>query len=316
MKKLIHTFLEHLSRERNLSDHTVRSYRGDLLQFHDFLVQAGIGSFSDVDHLLLREFLSRLKTGEAGKAQCGHTTLARKISTLRTFYHYLLRNELVSHDVTGLLRSPRRRQKLPSFLTEEEVERLLKAPDPEGFIGIRDRAMLEVFYSSGARVSEVTGIDLYDMNLGGGHLRIRGKGRRERLSMLGPPAIRAVRAYLPARMELARERKVSPGEALFINHRTAQRISSRSVGRILKGLLARAGLSLEHSPHSLRHSFATHLLNRGANLREVQELLGHKRIATTQIYTHLDIRHLQEIYNKAHPRSRSCPDREADESAD
>jgi site-specific recombinase XerD len=229
--------------------------------------------------------------------------MGRKISTLRTFFAFLVNRGIVKTDPTGLIRAPRRRHNLPAFLTEEEVERLLEAPDGAGFIGLRDRAILETMYSTGMRVGEVVGTDLEQINLSAGYIRVRGKGKRERLAMLGPPAQAAVRAYLPARASLVRERGASPGEALFVNQRTARRITARSVERILKGYLKRAGLAEEHSPHSLRHSFATHILNRGANLREVQELLGHKRIATTQIYTHLDINRLQEIYRKAHARS-------------
>jgi integrase/recombinase XerC len=297
MRKRIDAFLDHLKKERNLSEHTLRNYGNDLEQFSEFLTRAGR---KEVDHLTIREFLSHLKSGKGN----AHTTLGRKISALRTYFRYLLQQGLIEEDPTSLVRSPRRRRKLPPFLTEQEVEILLSAPDEGGFIGLRDRAILEVLYSTGARVSELTGANLEDLSLSGGYLRVRGKGKRERLSMVGPPAVQAVRAYLPARKRLLEQTGTCKERALFVNQRGGRRITTRSVARILKGYLLRAGLPVEHSPHSLRHSFATHLLNRGANLREVQEMLGHKRIATTQIYTHLDINRLQEIYRKAHPRSR------------
>ncbi|MFH2002190.1 MAG: tyrosine-type recombinase/integrase, partial [Planctomycetota bacterium] len=232
------------------------------------------------------------------------STVCRKISALRTFFRFLVSQGTLKTDPTGLVRSPKRKSKLPSFLSEAEVELLLCTPDEEGFIGLRDRAILETLYSTGMRVSELVSIDLEDMNLAGGYVRVRGKGRKERLSMIGPPAAAAINAYLPERERLGVRRRANLSQTLFINQRTARRITSRSIGRILKGYLIRAGLPSEHSPHSLRHSFATHILNRGANLREVQELLGPKRIATTQIYTHLDINRLQAIYEKAHPLAR------------
>lgn len=303
MKKAISHFLDHLAKERNLSSNTIRSYGTDLRLFLDFLTEKGISKPSEVDHLAIREFLSRLKEGDEEQAGRSRVTMARKISTLRTFFRYLAGRGHVKGDPTGLIRSPRRRRKLPSYLTEEEVESLLNTPDNKGFLGVRDRALLEVLYSTGMRVGEVEGVNLEDMNLNGGYMRVRGKGRRERLAMLGPPAVASLRSYLPERSRLTQERRTGSEVALFINHKTARRLTARSIRRILKGYLVRAGLSPEYSPHSLRHSFATHILNRGANLREVQELLGHKRIATTQIYTHLDIKKLQEIYRKAHPRS-------------
>jgi len=304
MKKEIQYFIAHLSKERNLSGHTINSYRSDLLQLNAFLGEKGLASPNDVDHLVLREFLAVQKTGTQDRPGNSHVTLGRKISAFRTFFRFLVIRGTVKSDPTGLIRSPRRKRKLPSFLTEDEVVALLDAPDEAGFLGLRDRAILEVLYSTGMRVSELVGANLSDASLNSGHILVRGKGRKERLAMLGPQAVSAIKAYLPARSRLVKKRRASPIEALYINHRTAKRISSRSIRRILKGYLVRAGLSAEFSPHSIRHSFATHILNRGANLREVQELLGHKRISTTQIYTHLDINRLQEVYLKAHPRSK------------
>lgn len=304
MNKAVEAFIRFLSKERNLSEHTVRSYRIDITQFRDFCRAAGLNSFNKVDHLLLREFLSFLKGANPDRATCSPATMSRKISAIRTFYRFLTQKGWAKENPAGLIRSPRRTTRLPAFLSEEEVDTLLKTADQDGFVGLRDRAALEVLYASGMRVSELVGADLEDMSLSGGTIRVRGKGRRERLSMIGPPAVKAIRAYLPARSKQLKVRAAPRTRALFINQRTARRITARSVGRILKGYLLRAGLPTEYSPHSLRHSFATHLINRGANLREVQELLGHQRIATTQIYTHLDIGRLQAIYRKAHPLAR------------
>jgi integrase/recombinase XerC len=299
MRNSIQDFLIHLQKERNLSSHTVKSYGSDLKQFHAFLAEQGISSFSEIDHLVIREFLSHLKSGSS------RVTLARKVSALRTYYRFLMSRFIVNKDPTSLIRSPRKKRKLPSFLSEDEVNILLGTPEGHGFIVLRDRAILEVLYSGGVRVSETVGLNLDDLHLNDGYLKVRGKGRRERLAMLGPPAASALRAYIQGRRRMAAEKKISPGEALFLNARDGGRLTSRSVRRLLKHYLARAGLPPDLSPHSLRHSFATHLLNRGANLRQVQELLGHQRIATTQIYTHLDMKKLQEIYKKAHPRSQA-----------
>jgi len=303
MKDPLSAFLAHLRRERDLSAHTVRSYGTDLRQFHRFLEESGIRSLEAVDHLAVREFLARLKGPSRGGAALSAATLARKISALRTYFNFLLNRGVVKGHPMGLVRSPRRRRTLPAFLTEEEVERLLEAPDREDFVGKRDRAVLEVLYSTGMRVGEAVRADLDHLNLSGGYIRVLGKGRRERLAMVGPPAAEALRAYLPERHRMAARHGSTGERALFLNARNGRRITGRSIARIMKGYLARAGLSPALSPHSIRHSFATHLLNRGANLREVQDLLGHKRIATTQIYTHLEMTRLREIYRKAHPRA-------------
>jgi len=305
MIKAIEDFIAHLANERNLSIHTVRSYKCDLMQFHNFLTLEGITSFSKIDHLVIREFLTFLKTGGDGKGGCSRVSLARKTSSLRTFYKFLISRFIVKKDPTGLIRSLRRQRRLPIFLSEDEVSALLNAPDKNTSAGIRDNAILEVLYSAGMRVSEVVGININDLSLSRGYLLVRGKGRRERLSMLGSYAVSAIKRYIPDKRRVIAEKKFAASDALFINFRDGRRLTDRSVRRILKKYLLKADLPLDHSPHSLRHSFATHLLNRGANLREVQELLGHKRITSTQIYTHLDIKKMQEVYMKAHPRSDS-----------
>lgn len=304
MERAIEVFLDSLSGERNLSANTVKSYRSDLMQFAAFMQDRGVDSPERVTHLAIREYMGGLRRGAGDGAARMRSTVARKISALRTFFRFLVRQGIVPRDPTGLVRTPRRARKLPAFLSEPEVERLLLSVQGRGFIGKRDKALLETLYSTGTRVSEAVTADLADLNLQAGFLRVRGKGRRERLAMLGGPSVEALRKYLPVRVEMIAKRKAPATEALFINERTAGRLSDRSVRRILKGHLLRANLNPDISPHALRHSFATHLLNRGANLREVQELLGHKRISSTQIYTHVETEHLRKVYSKAHPRSR------------
>ena len=303
MNKAIESFLKYLERERNLSALTIRSYRSDLRQFSHFIAEGGLKSPTEVTHLSIREFMASLHRGADGTTGRTRSTVARKISALRSFFRYLLRTGEIDADPTGLIRTPRRGRKLPSFLSEDEVELLLTAADEAGFIGLRDRALLEVLYSAGIRVGELVGADLADLSLKAGFLRVRGKGRRERLAMLGKPCITAIRSYFPERQNLFEQRKVRPGQSLFINARNAGRLTARSVRRILKGYLLKTGLNPDISPHALRHSFATHILNRGANLREVQELLGHKRISSTQIYTHVETEQLRRVYRKAHPRA-------------
>ncbi len=304
MKQAIESFLQYLERERNLSTLTIRSYRSDLRQFCSFAGEGKLTSPTEVTHLSIREFMAGLHRGTDGAPGRTRGTVARKISALRSFFRYLLRTGVIDADPTGLIRTPRRGRKLPSFLSEDEVDILLTAADEGGFIGLRDRTLLEVLYSSGIRVSELVGADLADLNLKAGFLRVRGKGRRERLAMLGKPCITAIRSYFPERQNLFGRLKVRPGQALFVNARNAGRLTARSVRRILKGYLLKTSLNPDISPHALRHSFATHLLNRGANLREVQELLGHKRISSTQIYTHVETEQLRKVYRKAHPRAR------------
>lgn len=303
MDSAIQDFVDYLEKERNFSPHTVRSYRSDLEQFKTFTHERGIDEPAAVDHLTVREFMAGLRRGADGLPGRKRGTVARKISTLRSFFRYLVQRGFLQRDPTGLIRSPRRARKLPKFLSEEEVIRLITSVPEKGFIGVRDRAILEVLYASGVRVSEAVGADRGDLNLAAGFLRVRGKGKRERLAMLGGPAIDALRTYLSARRILVGKQKSPDLEALFVNARKARRLTTRSVRRILKGYLIENGIDPEISPHAMRHSFATHLLNRGANLREVQELLGHKRISSTQIYTHVETDQMRKVYRETHPRA-------------
>jgi len=307
-------FLSYLEHERDFSAHTIRSYASDLAQFVVFLSSdgspasaAGAGGEADtpaeaetVSHRLrqvtpvdLRRYLATLRRADYSRA-----TIARKIATLRSFYKFLARRGLTEHNPVKAIRTPRQEKQLPKFLPPADVERLLAAPDGDDLLSLRDAAMLEVLYSTGMRVGELVGLDLEDIDPVGEVVHVRGKGRRERLAPLGSYALRALNRYLEARAGA----DVKDTQAVFVN-RHGRRLAARSVRRKLAKYLAVAGLDPSVSPHTLRHSFATHMLERGADLRAVQELLGHRSLSTTQIYTHVTASRLKEIYESAHPRA-------------
>ena len=290
----LETFLHHLEVVRNLSLHTVRAYEGDLRRTIIGLEEAGIERAEDVDLFALRRHLASLKTENLSP-----TTVSRRISAIRSWFRWLHREGRVSSNPADALRLPRRASSLPRVLSPEEVERLLMAPPGDEWGALRDRALLETLYSTGARVAEAAGLDLGDMDLDEGTTRLRGKGDRERIAGLGGPCVEALQAYL-GRTEADERRRDRP--AVFLN-RFGNRLSTRGIARVIQRHLARAGLPPDVHPHTLRHSFATHLLQRGANLREVQEMLGHKDVATTQVYTHLTLDHLVKVYERAHPRA-------------
>jgi integrase/recombinase XerC len=289
-------FLRHLSTERNLSPHTVRAYGGDLDRFIEFVGGQGKMLSPEVDVLLVRRFLTKLHTESYQKS-----SMARMLACLRTFYDYFLRRGGIGVNPVRQVRTPRLDKKLPSFLDEEEIVRLLEATTGDSFTDRRDRALLETLYGGGLRVSEATGLDLGDLQLDQGFALIRGKGGKERLSPLGAGATKCIESYLPERAVRV-EKLMSGVDALFIN-KNGTRLNVRSVRRILNVRASVAGLRKAVTPHTLRHSFATHLLNRGADLRAVQELLGHANLTTTQIYTHVTTHRLKEVYDHAHPRA-------------
>lgn len=291
-------FLDHLTQERGASPHTVRAYEGDLRRFAEFL--GGEGGLLDgrVDRPAVRRFL-----GELHARGYQRSSIARTLACLRTFYEYFVREGRIAANPVRPVPTPRRDRKLPRFLEEEDVRRLLEDGPADGFGALRDRALLEVLYGGGLRVSEAVGLDLGDLDLAEGTARVRGKGGKERLAPLGSEAARALAAYLPeraARLEAAG--RVGEG-ALFLN-KNGGRLDVRSVRRLLRRRADAAGIRARVTPHTLRHSFATHLLNRGADLRAVQELLGHEDLATTQIYTHVTVHRLKEVYDRTHPRAR------------
>jgi integrase/recombinase XerC len=290
-------FLVYLSSERGGSPLTLKSYREDLLQLEEFLRSAGCRGPGEASSVLLRRFASGLHA--AGYAA---STVARKLASTRSFYAFGQREGWVRANPAKPLRSPRRARKLPKFLTGEEIARLLATPQPQAAGGLRDRAILELMYSSGVRVRELVSLDDADLDLRNATVRVRGKGRRERLGIVGRHARAALEAWLAAR---PRQAAASPrgSRALFTN-KLGGRLSVRGVARLLEKHLAVAGLTGRASPHTLRHSFATHLLDAGADIRSVQELLGHKSLVTTQIYTHVTTSRLLDAFDKAHPRAR------------
>lgn len=283
-------FLRHLSEVRQASPHTLRAYRRDLAEAVTALAAQGVEDPAQVRTAQLRRVLGAM--AERGVAP---PTLQRALAALRAFFGWLEERGWIERDPAAGLRGPRRRRRLPRPLAEEEVDRLLAAPAAAGADGARDRALLEVLYSTGCRVAELVALDEEHVDLGRGVARLQGKGRKERLGMLGRPAREAVRAWLEEK-----ERAALARGPLFLNRRGG-RLTDRSVRRILDRRLAEAGVARGASPHTLRHSFATHMLARGADLRAVQELLGHASLGTTQIYTQVSIERLRRLYRQAHP---------------
>jgi integrase/recombinase XerC len=306
MDEALAEFLQHLSLERNGSAHTVKSYREDLTQaarfFHERLGKDA--NPGQVSARVLRAYLVWLH--EQGYAKA---TVARRVSAVRSWFRFLCRQGTVAANPADGLRGPRQDKKLPHFLAEEAMARLLTAPQAAAPMGKRDRAILETLYSAGLRVSELTGLNVADVDLDSGLATVRGKGKRERLALLGAKALAALKDWLAERaLSLATLKKPAqtnkPDAAAVFLNKNGSRLTSRSVGRLLEKYRAQTGLDVGTSPHSLRHSFATHLLDRGADIRSVQELLGHRSLATTQIYTHVTTNRMQESYRKAHPRAR------------
>lgn len=299
MQTAIARFLRYLLVERNASDLTIKSYREDLTALEEYLTESyGRPPVpSEITSLDLRGYVAALH--EAGYAK---TSVARRMASLRSFYRFAQREGLADANPAKPLRNPRPDRKLPHFLSTDEIGQLLAAPPANDPLGLRDRALLETMYSAGLRVSELVGTNDSDLDLEGGLVRVRGKGRRERLSPLGSFAIKAINQWRSVRRLSAKAAK-EPETPLFVS-RLGSRLTTRSVGRMLEKYLKLTGLDLRTTPHTLRHSFATHLLDRGADIRSVQELLGHKSLVTTQIYTHVSTAGLREAYEKAHPRAR------------
>jgi integrase/recombinase XerC len=295
MKTLLEQFQSHLADERHLSPHTVRSYMSDLAAFAEFLGRlAPDYEPRHVDAALIRSFFTSLYTGRRAKA-----TIARKIASLRAFFEYLRERDLVAGNPVRTMRDPRER-KLPRWLNRDEVRCLIEAPQGDGLAAVRDRAILEVLYSSGMRVGELVSLDRDRLDLAAGVVKVRGKGRKERLTILGGPARDALRAYLghPKR----RAGGLGLAEAVFLNLRGA-RLTARSVARIVGKYVRQAALASGVSPHTLRHTFATHLLEAGANLRDIQELLGHVALSTTSLYAQVSNEAMRDAYRRAHPRA-------------
>ncbi len=295
MKKEIEQFLDFLKFEKNASPHTIAGYRRDLNQLAAYLKEKG-HTWRTAETLTLRGFLAELHERRLKKS-----SIIRKLAAMRSFFEFGLRKKWRDDNPASALATPRQEQKIPGFLTEEETAQLLEwSVDGEDPLEVRDRAILELLYASGLRVSELTGLDLEDLHLRERLVRVKGKGKKERIVPFGRQAEKWLREYLALRSRLGL--KSTPSPALFLNYR-GQRLTARSVQRLVQDRLKQIAVFRKISPHSLRHSFASHLLSRGADLRAIQELLGHRSLATTQKYTHLDLGRLLEIYRKSHPRS-------------
>ena len=322
MREYLKEFLAYLKLNRHVSPHTVRAYDSDITQYLAWVAADQQRKMSEltVDDLDLTSVRSHLaELNKAGKAR---SSVARKLSALRTFVKYLRREDLIAHDPTAMAVAPKRDQTIPTHLSEPEIARLIEMPSTADPLGRRDRAILELFYASGLRLSELVGIDLEDLNLSGRMVRVMGKGGKERLLPFNQSALTALRAWLAdraailaARQARTRQRPVvaprktvpgarqkAPSDPLFLNVRGG-RLTGRSVDRMLRRYVALCSTRLGISPHALRHSFATHLLQRGADLRAIQELLGHSRLSTTQRYTHVNAAQLIDVYRKSHPRA-------------
>ena len=300
MKEIVRAFLKHLHLNRNASRHTVAAYENDLSQFLKSVASLKDKAPdklrpADLDVTAIRGFMADLH-----RHRISASSSARKLSAVRTFVRYLRREDLVQGDPAALVASPKRPETIPAHLTTDEMNRLLETPDPSTPFGRRDRAILELFYASGLRLSELVGLDLEDVNLSRRMVRVLGKGRKERLLPFNTAATEAIKAYLKDRAAHSGARGAKA--PLFLNYR-GERLSARGVDRLVRRYVAQCGDRFGISPHALRHSFATHLLARGADLRTIQELLGHARLSTTQRYTHVNAAQLIEVYKKAHPRA-------------
>jgi integrase/recombinase XerC len=299
MRSAVARFLQYLRVERNASELTIKSYREDLTVLADYLAETRGGACpkpSEVTVLDLRGYVASLH--ESGYAK---STIARRLASLRSFFKFGQREEWTKTNPAKPLRNPRQGRSLPHFLSAEAIGRLLEAPPTGQPLGLRDRAILETMYAAGLRVSETVGLNQSDLDFAAGVVRVRGKGRRERLAPIGSYAARALRRWLRVR-QLHPDETSGPEAPVFVN-RFGRRLTTRSVARMLEKYLKLTGLDGRTTPHSLRHSFATHLLDRGADVRSVQELLGHKSLVTTQIYTHVSTAALRKVYEKAHPRA-------------
>jgi integrase/recombinase XerC len=294
MRKELEEFLTYLRHEKNASPHTIESYRRDLFQLASYLVEKRL-ELRQMDNLVIRGFLVKLRERNLKKS-----TIGRKLAAVRSFLQYCLKRQWIDDNPAKVVATPKQEKPVPSFLSEEEMTDFLEMPRSDRPLDLRDKAILELLYATGIRVSELVGIDLEDIHFEERMIRVRGKGKKERLVPFGRKAEESLASYMRARTQLP---KVGGSEnAIFLNYR-GERLTTRSVERIVDRAIELAALRRKISPHSLRHSFASHLLGRGADLRVIQELLGHESLATTQKYTHLDLARLREVYRKSHPRS-------------
>jgi integrase/recombinase XerC len=326
---LIQKFLDYLKFEKRFSEHTAKCYGADLIQFGEFLIGGHEGGVmgaepvslgqkeglatavatqteSKIDEMLLSADVNTMRgyLGFLNERQYSKATTARKLATLRSFYKFLVKRGQLSSNPAAAVRTPKQEKRLPRFMEYEEVKKLLDTPPVDTWLGARDKAILETLYSTGMRVSELVALNMDDIDFLGEVVHIRGKGKKERIAPISSSALQVIQHYIEFRNKRAQSNSNFDSKVLFVN-KHGRRLSTRSVRRKMDKYLKIAGLDPAISPHTLRHSFATHMLNNGADLRSVQELLGHQSLSTTQIYTHLTTRKLKEVYDSAHPRSRS-----------
>jgi len=290
VQRFIKKFQAYLSIERNASPHTILNYTKDLESFFNSTEKKKL---EEIDYLTVRKYLAVMTNRRSSKR-----SIARRLSTLRTFFKFLYRDGYIKTNPVSGVSTPKLDRKLPVFLDEIKVVQFITAPSKDDLSGLRDRAILETLYSSGMRVSELVSMNISNIDFISGLVKVLGKGRVERLTPIGEEAAKALRQYLNARSKNKKDKI----PAVFLN-KSGQRITDRSIRRIVDKYISAAAIKEKISPHSLRHSFATHLLNKGADLRSVQELLGHKNLSTTQIYTHVSQERLKAVYDKAHPRA-------------
>ena len=292
MNKRVEDFLNFLTTEKGASEHTTKNYGIDLREFMKFIEEKELPGLTYLD---IRSFLAFLKTREYSK-----NSISRKLACLRSFFKYLVRENILAQNPAAGIATPKKEKRLPSFMNPDEINKLLDAPSKNSWEEKRDKAILEMLYSSGLRVSELAGLNHDDLDFFGGLVRVRGKGKKERIVPVGQTALNSLRAYwdMKAPREIANVIK----KPLFIS-RIGSRLTDRSIRRMILKYVKRTGLGKEISPHTFRHSFATHMLDRGADLRSVQELLGHANLSTTQIYTHVTTQRLKDAYTAAHPRA-------------
>lgn len=306
-EKAIARFVRHMEIERDYSSHTRRSYQTDLRQFQQFMVDHHIdvpceraGGVIRIEPAVIRAYLADLYQKRVKKI-----SISRKIATLRSFFKYLLREGSVRFNPAEMVQAPRAEHYLPAFLPVDEMFSLLSSGFKDDLLGRRDRAIVELLYSSGIRVGELTGLNRGDVDLKESLIKVRGKGKKERIVPVGKPALDALKGYLD--MREGKGEQVEPGTALLIN-RSGSRLTSRSIGRLVDKYVALSGIHKKIGPHALRHTFATHLMDAGADLRVIQELLGHESLSTTQKYTSISAGRLIEVYDKAHPRAKGTED--------
>jgi integrase/recombinase XerC len=310
LDKAIAEFDQHMAIEKNLSDKTRKSYLSDLGQYRQFLeahfTPGEEAGGVPVDLTAIRSWLAHLYRDKLRKV-----TISRKIAALRSFYRYLHREGKVQFNPAELVFMPRLEKYIPVVLSVDEILALLAVPFADSAAGLRDRAMIEVFYGAGIRLSELTGINIADIDFAGGLIKVRGKGRKERIVPIGAPAVAAINAYLKRRTELAVNAQGGGlEEPLFLSTR-GLRMNPRGVARVVEGVVTQSGIGRKISPHALRHSFATHLLDAGADLRSIQEMLGHRSLSTTQKYTTVSVSRLMEVYDRSHPRAGKGKDKES-----